>query len=442
MLAPVSARRFDGAQTHAARGSGYNCLECLPAVTQPAPPNSCDVLVVGAGPAGSACAQQLARAGFAVVLADQHAFPRDKVCGDGLIPDAHTAFGRLGVYQQVMQAAQRASHVACIGPRGGRVDVPGRVAVLPRAELDDILRRAAMAAGAQWLAPARFEAPLFDGQRVYGARLKIGDANHEIRATWVVLATGAVPQALIAAEMCERRTPSGVALRGYVRNPAMVGRISALEVVWHKQMAKGYGWIFPCPNGVFNIGVGLAQSHAAGPDGREAMVDINLRQMFDRFCEVYPPAAALVASGEKLGPLKGAPLRCSLEGARFSRPGLLVTGEAAGATYAFTGEGIGKAMETGVLAAETIAEGRDTLLTDAQLRARYEGSLLALKPRFDLYERANSVNAHPWLADLLIWRANKSPRILRRMSAVLEEKGNPGNLMSLRGFVRLFVPIP
>ena len=401
------------------------------------------MLVVGAGPAGSACAQQLARAGFNVVLADQYEFPRDKVCGDGLIPDAHTAFGRLGVYQEVMRAAQRATHVACIAPRGGRVDVPGRVAVLPRAELDDILRRAAVAAGARWLAPARFEAPLFDGQRVYGARLKCGDTLHEVRAQWVVLATGAVPQALIAAEMCERRTPSGVALRGYVRNPSMVGRITALEVLWHKQLAKGYGWIFPCPNGVFNIGVGLAQSHTRGRDGREAMAeDVNLRQMFDRFCEIYPPAAELVKSGEKLGPLKGAPLRCSLDGARYSRPGLLVTGEAAGATYAFTGEGIGKAMETGILAAETIAEGRDTLLTDAQLRARYEASLLALKPRFELYARANSVNDYPWLADLLIWRARKSPRVLRRMSAVLEEKGNPGNLISLRGFARLFLPIP
>ena len=401
------------------------------------------MLVVGAGPAGSACAQQLARAGFKVLLVDQHEFPRDKVCGDGLIPDAHTAFGRLGVHQEVMRAAQRATHVACIAPRGGRIDVPGRVAVLPRAELDDILRRAALAAGAQWLAPARFEAPLLDGTRVAGARLRHGDQLLEVRAQWVVLATGAVPQALLAAEMCERRTPSGVALRGYVRNPAMVGRITALEVLWHKRLSKGYGWIFPCPNGVFNIGVGLSHSHSAGRDGREAMAeDVNLRQMFDRFCEVYEPARALLSSGERLGPLKGAPLRCSLEGARYSRPGLLVTGEAAGATYAFTGEGIGKAMETGILAAETIAEGRDTLLTDAQVRARYEAELLALKPRFDLYERANAVNDHPWLADLVIWRARKSPRILRRMSAVLEEKGNPGNLISLRGIVRLFVPIP
>jgi geranylgeranyl reductase family protein len=406
------------------------------------PPPSCDVLVVGAGPAGSACAQQLARAGFHVVLADQHEFPRDKVCGDALIPDAHEAFGRLGVYQAVMQAARQASHLACIAPRGGRVDVPGRLAVLPRAQLDDILRRAAITAGARWLAPARFEGPLFDGQRVHGARLKCGDQMHDIGTQWVVLATGAVPQALIAAEMCERRTPSGMAMRGYVRNPAMVGRITALEVLWHKDLSKGYGWIFPCPNGIFNIGVGLSHSHAADSDGRETMADVNLRHMFDRFCEAYAPAAELVSSGEKLGPLKGAPLRCSLAGARFSRPGLLVTGEAAGATYAFTGEGIGKAMETGILAGETIAEGRDTLLTDGQLRARYEASLAALKPRFDLYERANSVNDHPWLADLLIWRARKSPRILRRMSAVLEEKGNPGNLISVRGMLRLFVPLP
>ena len=97
--------------------------------------------------------------------------------------------------------------------------------------------------------------------------------------------------------------------------------------------------------------------------------------MFERFCAVHPAAKELMASGEQLGPLKGAPLRCSLEGARFSRPGLLVTGEAAGSTYAFTGEGIGKALETGILAAETISTARDTMMTDAQARAHYEGHL-------------------------------------------------------------------
>jgi menaquinone-9 beta-reductase len=417
----------------------------LPTIRAPMPtlPSSCDVLVVGAGPAGSACAQQLARSGFRPLLVDQYDFPRDKVCGDGLIPDAHTAFGRMGVYGEVMKHARSVPHVTCIGPRGGRVDVPGRCAVLPRAVLDDILRRAAIDDGAQWLAPARFEGPIVDGQqRVAGARLSIDGKTHEVLAPWVVLATGAVPAALIAAGLCERRTPSGMATRMYVRNPKMAGRITGLEVLWHKQLSKGYGWIFPCPNDIYNIGVGLSHSHSKGDDGRETMAEVNLREMFERFCKVYPTAQELMAGGEQLGPLKGAPLRCSLEGARFSRPGLLVAGEAAGATYAFTGEGIGKALETGILAAEIITAARDTLLTDAQARARYEAELMELKPRFDLYERANRVNETPWLADLVIARAKKSPRILRRMSAVLEERSNPGNLVSVRGILRLFFPIP
>ena len=412
------------------------------------PPSTCDVLVVGAGPAGSACALWLARQGLQVVLVDQHDFPRDKVCGDGLIPDAHHALQRLGVHAEVMAQAKAVAHVGCIGPRGGRVDVPGQLAVLPRRQLDDILKRAAERAGAKFCAPWRFEAPLLDGEgdnaRVVGARLKSPVLGlTEVRARWLVLATGAVPKALLAAGLCERRTPSGVALRGYVHHPGMAGRIRALDVVWHKQLRKGYGWIFPCPGDVYNIGVGLAHSHGKQVDGRATMADVNLREMLAAFARVYAPAGELMAGGQVVGKFTGAPLRCSLEGARFSRPGLLVTGEAAGSTYAFTGEGIGKAMETGILAAEALLAdcGSADAAAEAATRARYERALGALKPRFDLYERANKVNEHPWLTDLLIWRANKSERILRRMQGVLEETGNPGNLVSLRGLSRLFLPI-
>jgi hypothetical protein len=63
---------------------------------------------------------------------------------------------------------------------------------------------------------------------------------------------------------------------------------------------------------------------------------------------------------------------------------------------------------------------------------------MALKPRFELYERANRVNAYPWLVDLLIWRARKSARLLQRMSGVLNETANPGQLFTFKGFTRLF----
>jgi geranylgeranyl reductase family protein len=388
-------------------------------------------LVVGAGPAGSACAQWLARAGLDVVLADQHAFPRDKVCGDGLIPDAHAALRRLGVHDAVMAEAQRATHLGCIAPHGGRIDVPGTLAVLPRKRLDDILCRAAVAAGARLRTPWRFVAPLEDGGVVLGARLAHGDVQHEVRARWTVLATGAVPQALLAAGMAQRQTPSGVALRGYLHDEA--ARIDRLEVVWHPRLAGGYGWIFPCGNGTYNVGVGAADSHVTRGDGSGAKRELNLRAMFDAFTEVYAPVKGLVAGGAWAAPLKGAPLRCSLAGATLSRPGLIVTGEAAGSTYSFTGEGIGKAMETGILAAEAIATRAD----DAAVRAGYEAAIAALRPRFALYDRANRINRFPWLADLLVWRAQRSARLLRRMTGVLEETSNPGNLVSAKGIVRL-----
>ena len=408
-------------------------------------PSSCDVLVIGAGPAGSACAQTLAEAGLDVLLVDQHDFPRDKVCGDGLIPDSHAALRRLGVYDEVAALAQPVQHVRCVGPRGGMVDVPGTLSVLPRKVLDHVLVRSAQRAGARLLTPLRFEAPLLDGEQVVGARFKTpGQVNqaHEIRARWVVLATGAVPQALTAAGLCERHTPSGVALRGYVKNDSLVPHIRQLQIVWHPRLRGGYGWIFPAPGGLFNIGAGLTGSHiqSEGKDGAKRgskgrMQDVNLRGMFDAFCEVHAPARELMATGVLQGDIKGAPLRCTMLGARWSRPGMLATGEAIGSTYAFTGEGIGKAMETGILAAEAIVQGGAA--PDSAVRQRYEASLTALKPRFDMYETASHVNHRPWLADLVIWRARKSPRILRRMSGMLEETQNPGRLFSWRGMSKL-----
>lgn len=397
-------------------------------------PDVIDVLVIGAGPAGSACAWQLASAGRRVVLVDQHVFPRDKVCGDGLIPDAHAALRRIGVLDEVMAHARRIPQVRCIAPRGGFIDVPGSLAVLPRRELDHILLRAAERAGAVPLMPARFEAPLIEGGRVVGARLQHEGAEHELRARCVVLATGAVPQAMLAAGLCERRTPSGVALRGYVRHAALAEGFDRLEVVWHPRLRGGYGWIFPGPDGVFNIGTGLTGSHEfeSGSGGR--MKDVNLREMFAAFCEVHPVARELASHGQWVGGLKGAPLRCSLGGARRHRPGLLATGEAIGSTYAFTGEGIGKAMETGLLAAEALLRGGDD---DLAVASHYEQALGALEPRFSLYEKASHVNHRPWLVNLVVWRARRSPRILRRMTGVLEETTNPGRLLSWRGLTRL-----
>ncbi len=448
-------------------------------------PSRCDVLVVGAGPAGSACAHELARAGWDVLLVDQHVFPRDKVCGDGLIPDCHRALRHLGVYEQVAALWQPVGAVRCVAPLGHHVDVPAPLAVLPRKALDELLRQHAVAAGARFAAPWRFEAPLEAtdraeahvedrvenrmAQRVVGARLRQGNIAHEVRCDWVVLATGATQQAMLAAGLCERRTPSGMALRGYVQLAADAPRdlratLDTMHIVSHKRLRGGYGWIFPAPDGRYNIGVGVSDSHHA--NGRKR--DVNLRASFQDFCALHPPAKALLQHAQWVGDLKGAPLRYSLRGARRSRPGLLAVGEAIGSTYALSGEGIGKALETGILAARCLvaqrsdpdpaagvdvagvdvagvdvagvhAAGVHAAGADDPVCRSYQAAIDTLRPRFDLYERASQMGQRLWLLDVMIWRARHSERVRRGMAGVLQETSSPDRITHWRGLLRVLV---
>lgn len=403
-------------------------------------PARCDVLVVGAGPAGSAAAARLAAAGLDVVLVDAHAFPRDKVCGDALLPDAHRALERLGVLDQVMARAHPVSHVAVIAPLGGRLEVPARIAVLPRRELDLLLVEAAVRAGARLFAPMRYGAPIEapgpDGPCVGGAELRADGRSHHIEARWTLLATGAAPQALQAAGMVQRRTPSGISLRGYLHHPTLAP-VSMLEMVWHRRIRSGYGWVFPGPGGVHNVGIYVTDSHRPGRDGRHAMQDINLREAFERFAQLHAPLRALLDGGTWVGPLKGAPVRCSLTGTTPSRPGLMVVGEAVGTTYLLSGEGIGKAMETGLLAADAVVAAAADGAADAAVRRQYEQGLAALRPHCEAYTRGNVANHHRWLVDLLVWRARRSPRLAAKLAAVLDERHTPRRLLGPGSWWRL-----
>lgn len=383
-------------------------------------PAHCEVLVVGAGPAGSACAQVLAQAGVQTLLVDAANFPRDKTCGDGLIPDAHAAFERLGVYAEVMAQAHVIKFVRCVGPSGRHVDIASTLAVLPRLKLDHILVRSAQRAGAQLVTPWRLQALLKDAAgRVSGGRFKRADEVRDVQARHTVLATGASAQALAVSQMGDESAPSAFALRGYIKHTGMVDKIPNLEAVWHPRLKDGYGWIFPCGNGVFNVGVGYGTKSLRNGQIKNKK---NLHAMLEDFAAVHSGAGELIKNGILEQPFKGAPLRASLRGSCWTAPGLLVTGEAAGSTYALTGEGIGKAMETGMHAAEALIMARQQGAADDALHTYYSQSLEKLKPKYAFYEKANMANSYPWLVELFIRKATKSASLRQRMSQILQEE--------------------
>jgi geranylgeranyl reductase family protein len=386
-----------------------------------------DALVIGAGPAGSAAAWALATGGLRVALVDAQAFPRDKVCGDGLIPDALGAIDRMGLTAAVEAASIRLHELRVYAPDGSTVSLDGDFRCVPRIQLDDVLVSAAAGAGADVMQQRTATRPLFDGNQVAGAILKSDAGEETIRARVTLLATGANATARKAFGLRGPMKPNAIAGRAYFEVPETIAsRFAHLCIVYDRALCPGYGWIFPGPDRRFNAGVGYF-STGDGPMPA-------LRDLWDRFTTAFEPAATLVREARQLTEFRGAPLRTGLAGARFGRPGLLAIGESAATTYPATGEGIGKAMASGLVAAdlftETVRKGRslDRLHHDYETEFRYR-----FVPQYQAYGVAQACTARPWLINFLVRRANTGTFVRRELEDLIAERGDPLRLLSLRG---------
>jgi len=386
------------------------------------PGTAWDAVVVGAGPAGSAAAAVLARAGARVLLLERERFPREKVCGDGLLPDAMTVLDRLGAGAAVRARGLRADGIRVWSPSGIQVAVQARAWTLRRADLDALLAGRAVREGAVL---ARDRAVTLrcrsDGAEV----LTAGGAS--IRARAVVVATGALLHRSPVRRRDGERPPHGVALRAYLRAPKGPEH---MLVSYHRSVLPGYGWIFPLGGGLFNVGCGVFRRRPSADP---------VRDLFGRFLREFPPARELAGSGRLLAEPRAAPLRCGPPEVEPVGPGpVLRAGEVLGTTLPFTGEGIGKALLTGEAAgrhvAAYLASGNPD---DLAAYARWVRAELA--PLYRPYQGAERWLSRSWLCDIVAWRASRS-RWLREVAAgILEERASPRQVFSVAGLLRSFL---
>src|SRR4029079_15656663 len=224
-----------------------------------------DVAVVGAGPGGAAAASRVAKRGLRVVLLDQHAFPRDKVCGDFVGAVALEELADLGLPSFPGYVATNVSRTATVFLEGERMlDRPlpqvrslldyGRV--MPRLQLDAWILQAAQAAGARFVDGARVE-----GFRVEqdGIRIAYQRGRHaeSIRASVAIAADGA---SSVMARVLRAGTPDGtigiVALRAYYEG--VDGPADQADLYFSRDTFPGYCWLFPTGNREANVGIGVA----------------------------------------------------------------------------------------------------------------------------------------------------------------------------------------
>ncbi len=324
------------------------------------------MLVVGAGPGGSATAYHLARHGIDVLLVERAAFPREKVCGDGLTPRGVKAIQRMGIdtddprFERVNGLRIRSRRATFDLPWPKLSDYPDYGLVMTRMVLDELLARRAEKAGATLLERTEAIAPTLEDGWVSGATVRAaedGDGpTSEIRARFVVAADGAASRfAGQAGVTRDASRPLGIAARRYYRIERRPG--PWFEVwfdLWDgRSLMPGYGWIFPVADGRMNIGAGLLSTFTN-------FRNVSAQRVFDAFAGML--AADWNVNEETAdGRVLSGSLPMGISRVPQATPGMLVVGDAAGLVNPFNGEGIAYAVESGEIAAELI---HDALVSD------------------------------------------------------------------------------
>ena len=316
-------------------------------------PTPTDVLVVGAGPAGSATAAWAARAGLDTLLVDAAVFPRDKTCGDGLTPRAIGELQRLGLedwlrahtVNQGLRAHGFGQTLLLPWPGGSLPDWGSAVA---RTELDDHLRTTAIKAGAAAVDGARAVDVRRDGDRVTAVVLRDADGEFEVACERLVVADGVrSPLGKRLGREWHRDTVYAVAGRSYVDSgmaddPWISSHLELRDE--QGDILSGYGWVFPLGNGSVNLGAGtLATARRPAEVAIKPLMQVyadTIRDDFELTGELRAPTSALLPMGGAVSHVAG-------------RNWALV-GDAAACVNPLNGEGIDYGLEGGRLVVDTL----------------------------------------------------------------------------------------
>ncbi len=389
------------------------------------PNESYDVIIVGAGPAGCACAYKLAGKGLKICIIEKDTFPRDKICGDALSPDVvnqlHRIDPKLGKQFQQM-ATRKAYHgIRFIAPNSKHLDIDfinpqfkdASGFVMKRLDFDHFMFNQIsnfsdvnifLNHKVEGLETSDDKVILKTGKKYFTAKIVIGADG----------ANSIVNKKLTNNKVEKNHFSAG--LRQYYENVTGFDDKGYIELHFYKDILPGYFWIFPLDNNQANIGLGMLSSEVSKRK-------INLRKRLADIIQNHPNVKHRFKDAKPLESVKGFGLPMGSKKRPCSGNRFLLIGDAASLIDPFSGEGIGMAIRSGRIAADHLLKGFETEKFDTKFNAQYDQKIYS-KMWFELYfsHWLQKLLKYPKTFNLVINIARKSKSIQSLFTFILDNR--------------------
>lgn len=383
-----------------------------------------DVVIVGAGPSGCACAFMLRNSGLRVAILDKSKFPRDKICGDALSADV---INQLQLMDETLlsdfhryERKQPSDGVRFFAPNGQCLDISftskirssSAGYISKRIDFDDFLFQKLKDCS---------QIDVFENQKVMAVQsskkgIDLKTETDIFKAKMVLGADGAhsiINKSLGNNTLDKNHHCAG--LRQYYQNVTGFTGKGSIELHFYKDILPGYFWIFPLPNNQANVGLGMLSSEISKRN-------VNLKKELEDIIHKHPNIKNRFRDATALESVKGFGLPIGSKKKQLSGDRILLLGDAANLIDPFTGEGIGNAIRSGRVAAKHLIAAFAKSRFDAKFNKRYDQEIYKrMWNELRIGRGLQRLLKYPRLFNAVVKRANRNPSLKLLLSSMLDD---------------------
>jgi geranylgeranyl reductase family protein len=381
-----------------------------------------DLIIVGAGPAGSAAVLYAARQGLKTLLLDKESFPRDKICGDALSGKSVTVLRELDLLEEVQQLP--GAHIQSIvfsSPNNAsfRIDLTRtslknipKGFVIRRKHFDAFLFEKAKKTGNRTIEGFSVTDILTENGQVCGVKGKTANGEETEFRGKIILGADGYKSIVARKTGLYEHDPEHwvVALRCYYKN--VKDLTDQIELHYVDEVIPGYFWIFPLENGYANIGIGMLHKYI-----KQKNIDLNTALMNTIHSPVFQKR---FKDAEPMEKPVGWNLPVGSKRRKSYGPGFMLLGDAAGLIDPFTGEGIGNALYSAKFAVETAHEAIRSEDQRESFLSRYEDHLWkVIGNELKISTKLQKIGRYRFLLNLVINKAARNPEVSNIIAGML-----------------------